>query len=150
MIIDKLQNASLYTSINPRIAQAFEYLKATDLGKLAVGKHSIDGDNVFALVQEYETKSEVDLQMESHFEHIDVQYIISGSELMGLATKNAHKPITVDQENDYALYEEEYSFMLFEKGMFGIFFPDDLHLPCIHAEEPVKVKKVVVKIKIEQ
>ncbi|MFT5056447.1 MAG: biofilm protein TabA, partial [Pseudoalteromonas distincta] len=53
MIIDKLQNASLYTSINPRIAQAFEYLKSTNLEKLAVGKHSIDGENVFALVQEY-------------------------------------------------------------------------------------------------
>ena len=150
MIIDKLQNTSLYTSINPRITQAFEYLKSTNLEKVALGKHSIDGDNVFALVQEYETKSEEDLQMESHFEHIDIQYIISGSELMGLATKNAHKPITVDKENDYALYEDEYSFMLFEKGMFGIFFPDDLHLPCIQADKPEMVKKVVVKIKIGQ
>jgi len=150
MIVDKLQNASLYTSINPRIAQAFEYLNTTNLEKLAVGKHSIDGDNVIALVQEYETKSEVELQMESHFEHIDLQYIISGSELMGLATKNAHKPITVNKENDYALYEDEYSFMLFEKGMFGIFFPDDLHLPCIHADKPEMVKKVVIKIKIIQ
>jgi len=150
MIVDKLQNASLYTSINPRIAQAFEYLNTTNLEKLAVGKHSIDGDNVIALVQEYETKSEVELQMESHFEHIDLQYIISGSELMGLATKNAHKPITVNKENDWALYEDEYSFMLFEKGMFGIFFPDDLHLPCIHADKPEMVKKVVIKIKIIQ
>ena len=150
MIIDKLQNAHLYTSISPRIAMAFEYLSITNLEKLKVGRHDIEGDNVFALVQEYETKSEEDLQMESHFKHIDLQYIISGSELMGLATKTTQKAVKIDIENDYALYEDAFTVTVFEQGMFGIFFPDDLHLPCIHVDEPEKVKKVVVKIRIEE
>ena len=88
--------------------------------------------------------------MESHFKHIDVQYIISGSELIGLATKTTQKPVKEDKENDYALYDDEFTFTVFEQGMFGIFFPDDLHLPCIQVNEPEKVKKVVVKIRIEE
>jgi YhcH/YjgK/YiaL family protein len=38
--------------------------------------------------------------------------------------------------------------MLFEEGMFGVYFPDDIHLPCIKLDEPTRVKKVVIKIKI--
>jgi YhcH/YjgK/YiaL family protein len=148
MIIDKLKNASLYSSVHPNIKVALDYIRNTDLSDLAVGKYDIDGDNVFALVQEYTTKSEEDTQLESHFKYIDVQYIIQGKELMGLATKTDQEPTKIDAESDYALYEDEYLFMLFEEGMFGIFFPDDLHMPCIQLDDPTHVKKVVVKVKI--
>ena len=149
MIIDKIENASLYSGINPRFTMAFDYLKNTDLVNVASGKYELDGDHIFALVQEYDTKSEEEALMESHYKYIDIQYIIEGKELMGLVTKTDHIATLVDLEKDYANYDEEnYSFMLFEEGMFGVYFPDDIHLPCIQLDEPARVKKVVIKIKI--
>ena len=149
MIIDKIENASLYSGINPRFAMAFDYLKNTDLINVPSGKYELDGDLIFALVQEYDTKSEEEALMESHFKYIDIQYIIEGKELMGLVTKTDHVATLVDLEKDYANYDEEnYSFMLFEEGMFGVYFPDDIDLPCIQLDEPARVKKVVIKIKI--
>jgi YhcH/YjgK/YiaL family protein len=149
MIIDKIENAALYSGINPRFSQAFDYLKNTDLVNLEAGKHEIDGENLFALVQEYDTKSEEDALMESHFKHIDIQYIIEGKELMGLVIKKDQVPTLIDAEKDYAKYQEDdYSFMLFEEGMFGIYFPEDIHLPNIQLDEPARVKKIVIKVKI--
>ena len=128
---------------------AFDYLKNTDLVNLPSGKYELDGDHIFALVQEYDTKNEEEALMESHFKYIDIQYIIEGKELMGLVTKTDHVATLVNLEKDYASYDEEnYSFMLFEEGMFGVYFPDDIHLPCIQLDEPARVKKVVIKIKI--
>ena len=123
MIIDKIENASLYSGINPRFAMAFDYLKNTDLINVPSGKYELDGDLIFALVQEYDTKSEEEALMESHFKYIDIQYIIEGKELMGLVTKTDHVATLVNLEKDYASYDEEnYSFMLLKRGCLAFIF----------------------------
>lgn len=38
--------------------------------------------------------------------------------------------------------------VFFNKGMFAIFFPEDLHMPGISTSIPQNVKKVVVKVMI--
>ena len=53
-----------------------------------------------------------------------------------------------NKENDYDFYECETTPIKVSAGMFTIFFPEDLHMPCIKAEESSYVKKVVVKVKI--
>jgi len=35
-----------------------------------------------------------------------------------------------------------------EAGMFAIFFPQDIHRPCMQIDGPEKVKKVVIKVKL--
>jgi beta-galactosidase beta subunit len=44
-------------------------------------------------------------------------------------------------------YEGGTSFVRVEEGMFTIFFPDDLHMPCVQAGK-VQELKVVVKVQI--
>jgi len=128
--------------------EAFRYLRDTDLTVIATGRYPIDGDNIFAIVQEYETLDMANEQMESHKKYIDVQYMIKGEELVGLALFNGQivsKPYSL--EEDYMLYADSPSF--FSKlmtGTFMVFFPTDLHMPCIKVNEPSKVKKVVVKV----
>ena len=56
MVIDKIDNYKLYTSLSERIAKAFAYINKTDLLQIDPGKYEIDGDNIFALIQEYDTK----------------------------------------------------------------------------------------------
>jgi YhcH/YjgK/YiaL family protein len=149
MITDTLANAHFYEGLNERFKRAFTYLKETDFINLPPGKYEIDGENIFAIVNEFETKDKADCELEAHKKHIDIQYIVKGIELFGYVPLTTQRP-TVDynEQNDVSFYSEEVSYLKLEAGMFIIFFPTDLHQPEVRQFEPATVKKVVVKIKI--
>lgn len=149
MILDTLDNYHLYQSINERITKGFEFLHNTDLDAIPSGKHDIDGDTIFALVQEYQTKPLAECKLESHKKYIDIQYVIRGEEFMGITTKNNQKILEVNEDKDYTFYEGSTSLVRVSKGMFTIFFPDDLHQPCVQKELASEVKKVVIKVLIQ-
>ena len=148
MVLDKIENSHLYAKLSAGIAKAFEYIKTTDLANTPNGTYEIEGMDVFAMVQDYQTKNWEDGKVEAHHKHIDVQYLISGEELMGVASKTDQKPYEENPENDYDFYECETLPVKVTAGMFTIFFPDDLHMPCLKVDESAYVKKVVVKVKI--
>jgi YhcH/YjgK/YiaL family protein len=148
MIIDKIEKSELYKNLHPGFQKAFEFINDNDISSLEDGKYEIEGDNIFALVQEYNTKDKEDAKLEGHIKYIDIQYINFGKELVGVAPLNEQAIVSNDAEKDYAFYDGEASFIKLEKGMFAIFFPHDLHMPGIKINESTKVKKVVVKVKI--
>lgn len=149
MIIDHLSHCERWFHLGPLFEKAFRYLQETDWQNLESGKYAIEGDRLFAIVQEYETKAAAGEQMESHRTYTDIQYLISGSEQMGLSIA-ADQTITrpYNPEDDYQLYgNSPDNFVQFHPGMFAVFYPTDLHAPCLHPQEqPVKVKKVVIKV----
>jgi len=55
MILDTLDHAARYEALNSRFSKAFAFLRSMD-GTQALGRHDLDGDHCFALVQTYETK----------------------------------------------------------------------------------------------
>ena len=52
MVLDTLPNAARYESLNSRFAKAFAFLRTVD-GTQELGRHDLDGDHCFALVQTY-------------------------------------------------------------------------------------------------
>ena len=149
MILDTIENYQLYKAINERIAKGFDFLRTTDLNAIPSGKHDIDGDTIFALVQEYQTKPLNECKLESHKKYIDIQYVIRGEEMMGVTIQNNQKIIEINEEKDYTFYEGNTSLVRVSKGIFTIFFPDDLHQPCVQIESAAEVKKVVIKVLIK-
>jgi YhcH/YjgK/YiaL family protein len=151
MILDTLENAHLYYGLGPKFIKAFKYLNATDLASLEKGKYEIDGKDIIAIVNEYETVDPSSERMESHKKYIDVQYIVRGAELIGhdqLLEKSPSK--AYDEEADYMLFSEKPSFFSrMEQNYFAIFFPTDLHMPNIRIDQPAQVKKVVIKISVQ-
>lgn len=150
MIIDTLENASRYHALSNSITKAFDYLCNTDLKNITPGKYEIDGDNLFVIVQEYETLDAANEQMEAHKKYIDVQYMIDGAEQVGHAILKDQVPSTAyDEAADFMLFSEPPSFFSkLDTGMFMIFLPTDLHMPCIKINEPAIVKKAVIKVKV--
>lgn len=149
MIIDKLSNSNLYSGLGERINKAFDYLKKTDFSKTGLGKYEIDGGNIFALVNEYNTKNENEGKLEAHKKYIDVQFVAKGSELMGYAPLENQKVIDeYNEQNDITFFAGDKSFTKVDEGMFAIFFPTDVHLPGIKFDEKSYVKKVVIKVKV--
>ena len=148
MIVDKIQNSLLYENLHPGFTKAFDFIRKTDFSKLVDGKYEIDGGDVFALVQEYNTKDREVAKLEGHRKYIDIQYIHSGVELIGVVSLNEQTVISEDPENDFAFYEGDGSFMKLESEMFAVFFPQDLHMPGIKIANANQVKKIVIKVRV--
>ncbi len=148
MIIDRIENLNIYASLSERLAKGIEYINNSDFSKIDLGTYKIEGDNVFAMVQEYDTREIENCKLEGHSKYIDIQYIIEGEEHIGLTSKNHQELDERNDEGDYAFYKGDSTLFKFNPSVFGIFFPDDLHMPCVGLDQISKVRKVVVKVRI--
>jgi YhcH/YjgK/YiaL family protein len=149
MILDKIENAHLYKGLSKIIEKAFKYIRETDLKNIKPGKYEIDGENIFALISEYKTKSETEGKLEAHKKYIDVQYVISGEEQMGYVPLNGQQILEpYKEENDIIFFTGDKSFTKVSAGMFAIFFPEDVHMPGIQTGDSSIVKKLVIKVRV--
>ncbi len=126
---------------------AFTFLKDQNLDDIQPGKYPIIGEEVFASVTEAPSKNKEEVKWESHKNYVDLQYIIKGKEMIGVAdTSKATitKPYTVDVIN----YDAEGIYYTAEPGKFFLFFPNNAHRPLIKVEGYDVVKKIVIKIQI--
>ena len=147
MILDNIENYKKYEELNRNFEKAFKFLKREDLGSLAVGKYEIDGEEVFALVQEYETKDLENAKYEAHKKYIDIQYMLEGTEHMGYSSIDKLKITSpYSEENDFMLLSGEANLIMLNSKDFSVFFPEDAHMPGIAIKDKNKVRKVVVKV----
>jgi YhcH/YjgK/YiaL family protein len=106
MIIDLLTNSNSYNAIHPRVARALYYLAKTDFNSMSLGKYEVEGTDIFAIVNEYETKDAADCVWEAHQKYIDIHYILRGSELIGTTLLTNQSPTKeYDVEIDYWWFE---------------------------------------------
>jgi YhcH/YjgK/YiaL family protein len=152
MVLDILANAGRYESLNSRFAKAFAWLRTMD-GTQELGRHDIDGDHCFALVQTYESKPIEKAKFEAHRKYIDIQFIHSGRETILWAPLDTMKEETMaySDEKDAALWKLTAGTtpLHVSAGHFAILWPEDAHAPCIEWDKPEQVFKVVVKVAVE-
>ncbi|MCY1721914.1 YhcH/YjgK/YiaL family protein [Prolixibacteraceae bacterium Z1-6] len=130
--------------------QAFSFMQQTDLKNLEPGKIEIDGKNLFVGIDEYQSKDKNQTKYESHKKYIDIQYIISGEEQIGLCKPDkaeTSEPYNAEKDLEFYNYDDG-DYIKVTPANFVIFFPDDLHQPCIKLNDSVWVKKAVIKIRI--
>ena len=150
MIIDRIENASRYYALGSGIAEALEYIKGNDLSDIALGNYEISVDKIKMIVNEYKQNCTDRVRMEAHRKNIDVQYWVSGSELMGYAPL-LNQPVleAYNKEKDCGHFAADASFSKLEPGMFAIYFPTDLHTAVIDEQCNSQVRKIVFKISVE-
>jgi YhcH/YjgK/YiaL family protein len=149
MVLDWLTNAHRYEQLAAGMAEGFRFLRETDLRTAPVGKIEIAGPRAFALVQDYSTKPVEQGFWESHRKHIDIQYVVSGVERIGVApveTLRVTDPF--DEGRDLIKYAGDGDWITVREGQFTVFFPQDGHMPGVQAGDAVPVRKVVVKVAI--
>jgi YhcH/YjgK/YiaL family protein len=148
VILDLLDNAELYRRLGERFVAGFDYLRQ-DLLKVADGRYEIVGDDVFALVQSYDTKPLAQGKWEAHRQYADIQYMISGRERMGVAPIARMKTQTpYNPDTDLEFFTGDGQMVTVEQGGFTIFLPHDVHMPTIAVDRVEPVKKVVVKVRV--
>ena len=151
MIFDSLENAALYEGVNPGFPAAFAFLRQAVKELPAVGRHEINGSDVFANVMECDTAPAETRGWEAHRKYIDIQYIARGEEVIGytdIATLEA--PTDYDPDRDVLLADRaaHRGECDITPGSFGIFFPQDAHQPCCSAKESTHNYKIVVKVRV--
>jgi biofilm protein TabA len=150
LILTTLAESAPYEVLGPRIAAGLRWLRSMDPA-IADGRHPIDGDDVFALVQTYETVPGTEKRLETHVRHVDLQYLAEGHERILHAPAAALTVETpYDEAADIAFYAEPpfASSLLMRPGDLAIFYPDDAHKPGCMAGARHTVRKVVVKVRI--
>ena len=138
----------------PRIQVALEFLRKTDWSSKADGKYVIDGDVIIANLATYTTKPKAECKAETHLKYIDIQYMVKGAEVMGYSPLLSGQEIAEDcsKEKDAIFYKNinnEQEVVVSEK-MYTIFYPTDIHIPSCLVTTPQEIRKIVVKIAIEQ
>jgi len=149
MVSDHIKYASEYFNLSAGIRVALEYLRRTDIASLAAGRHDIDGDRVFVLVSEYDTRHRSDAFWEAHRRHVDVQFVQSGAERIGYGDIALFELEPYDQERDLVVARgESERFVEVGAGEFVILFPHDVHMPGLTGEAVRAVRKAVVKVRL--
>ncbi len=149
MITDTLGLGQRYASLNPRFAAAFEFLQKLPADQ-PLGRHEIDGDNCFALVQIYTTKPVAQGLFESHERYIDIQFIQAGAETLlwaPRATLKITQPYNAEKDVAFYAMPARTTAVNLVAGEFAIFFPEDGHAPGIEYGSATEVRKVVIKIR---
>ncbi len=149
-VIDNVKNAHLYYGMGAGLEKALKFIQKTDFSVLEPGKYEIDGSDIYALVQKYETKPLSEGEWEAHRNYTDIQYMVEGIEQMGYAWAGSLKVLKeYDSEKDFLLLDGSGSMIVFNSGTFAIFEPEDAHMPSITADTRMAVLKVVVKVKVK-
>lgn len=150
MIYDKIDNLEIYAGISEDIRLGLEWLRDVN-SDIEKGVYELS-PRVKAIVSEYTTKEVNENGYEAHREYIDIQYLLSGNEVIYSLPLEYLKEIKAyNKDIDAAFYREadiNSQEILIGNGHFAIFFPQDGHMPCLRVDKPEQVKKVVVKVKI--
>lgn len=147
MILDRLENASLYYRCHPLFERAFVFLRAAGTGEQLSAKTDI-GAGMTVLMMSKEGKGKGGAALEAHQRFIDIQYTTGGTDVIGW------RPLTgadagrgYDQAKDIEFFDQApQSWFDVPAGSFAIFYPGDGHAPM---STPEHITKLVVKVPVE-
>ncbi len=151
MLYGKLDIPGTYASllIHPVWIEALGWLSSIPKD-LAPGIHRLRGDLMFANAHAYETKSRELCRYEGHRRYVDLQYCVSGGEIIEWQPLSALTPTDdYDPKRDVIHFSSPNSAaaaLHVTRGSFAVFFPSDGHRPKIASPEHDRVSKVVIKI----
>ena len=127
----------------------FEYIAKTDLLTIPKGKHQIPGSDLTVSVEDSENGPLEKRQSESHYKHIDFQYVVKGVERFGIIDHLTSKP-NCKYRPDVIHYDYDKSKARFydsNPNEFFIFFPNDWHIAKINNDSnDQSIRVIVIKV----
>ncbi len=152
MIYDTIFHAGRYRGIHLGIDRVLKEVTAYTPDNYPGGRISLEGDNIYLNLAEYDTHSITEGMAEAHREYIDVMYMVEGTEVIYVKPVDRLRRVT--KEYDPAIealladIDGDGCGIRLEKGDFIVLFPEDAHAPACHASRREHVKKIIGKVKI--
>ena len=149
MIYDTLNHLEQYQGLFPRLYRGLELLRTTDFSSLADGPYEVEGKDLFFSLQSYESKP-ANLTPEAHRDYIDIQFLVSGREKMGVAPlEDMSEEVEARPDGDIWFYRGPMDYITLTAGdRFAVLWPGDAHAPSIAVDSPAPCRKCVVKVKV--
>jgi len=150
--IDDLRSNKWFAGIES-IRKIMDFIQNTDFSKIDDGSYNTgDGDLNYIVTTYSTTASAEERPAEVHKKKIDFQYIIYGEEKVGYADiRNAKRPAgEYDDKKDTEFFTrvDNEGYFILKKGMYAVFFPEDIHRPGINNGETRGIRKVIFKVRI--
>lgn len=151
MILDRLENAESYYALHAGFAQACDYLRRTDFTRMSSGKHKVDGERLYVMLNKGPGRGRDAAKLEAHRRYIDIQYTIVGPDAIGWMPLQGCREVDTpyDAGADFCLFADRPGAWIgVPPGSFAIFFPDDAHAP-MGADTGCQLLKAVMKVAVD-
>ncbi len=150
MIFTSIHSIDDHKAYPEVIQKMIQYLKENDITKMEPGVYELQGKDLYIQVFDAKTAPVEETRPESHNDYLDVQFLATGEEKLGF-TPNTGK-YEVDEhivERDLIFYKsvENEGFIHATPGCISVFFPCDVHRPAVAVNEPMTVRKAVIKVR---
>ena len=151
MIKDSRSNIKWYKGLSANMDLALEYLKEIGNDSFQEQRVDLKGDEVFALYQTYETKDIAEAKIETHEKYIDIQYMLSGEEIIRVADRAELRDsggYSDEEDIEFWAMDSKGMDVVLKPGDFTVLFPQDGHAPRLNSGAPGTVRKVVIKVAV--
>ena len=148
MICDTLEHLARYNGLHPNLDTAIDYLLTHDLSALPNGRTEVDGDEVFINVMDAALHPDAGYHPEYHKLYADLQIDITGGEGWGYTNLPGEEAGEFTGDIGFRTSPDAVSGTLGE-GRFVLFFPGELHKPGVARPGCAHVRKMVIKIRME-
>lgn len=137
-----------------KLQKALTFLENMDLKNVKDEKFVLEEDQIFGFVTTVETEDKDVRRPESHEKHLDIQFLIEGREKIGYLRKREGLQMVSDEleKKDICFYDgnlDGETFLDLKPGDFVVLFPEDIHRPQCSGGEETKIRKCVIKIRMD-
>ena len=134
------------------LRRALVHLRDTNFEAKPAGNYDLEGKDIYVQVIDTTTKPAADCRAESHRTYADVQFLVRGSERIGVAADPRRFAIAEDllAERDLLFYADvaDEATLTMRPGSFAVFLPTDVHRPACAVGAPQAIRKVVMKVRV--
>lgn len=150
MIKNSLKYTKIYHNLSKNLKTALEFLENNNLNDFKNGNYEIQGEDIYVNIQDYQTKPQNQGKWEAHRKYIDIQFLIEGSEKIGVGEIQNYTTIedyNNEKDVEFLSTNTQTEFLTLNKNDFIILYPQDVHMPQICCNKPSYVKKAIFKVK---
>lgn len=133
-------------------ASCYEFIKQHDLSSLELGRYELE-DGAYVLIQCYTSKLRSVAKYESHENYYDIQYIISGTEIISMIpVDQLTESVPYNPTKDITFYQNSFDGIdhVLSDGDFLIIAPGEGHMPGVCVNEQNEIHKAVFKVPVKK
>ena len=130
---------------------AFDFLENINADEFTEGKTEIIGNHLFANGMVRETKDFAEYIWESHKKYLDIHFLVEGEERIFYGPEDKMtEVIPYNNDKEITVFEGNGTEVYYPQNGFIIFLPGEIHKALVHTSMPEAVKKVVIKLGLEE
>lgn len=151
MITDNINHLKRYAV--PKTEEILKFIAEHDCANLTDQEIAIEGRQLFVRIMAYQPKRALENRFEIHHIYADVQYVVSGTEIMQTARMEDLVALTdYEPQGDCRFFKISggaKTDLIVRANEFAVFYPKEAHRPsCLYKGHAGLVKKLVFKIKM--